>query len=152
MRCLAVLPALVAIFTIPAAFCAAEPLPATPPPSAQLVAEFTVQDLTRSRAFYEALGFRVTHEEKTFLELQWTDGHKLFLSQSKTTAPNGGKPVINLRIGVAKVDEHWAKAQELKVRIVTPIGDRIYGERDFLIADPDGFGLRFASLLPKGHW
>jgi hypothetical protein len=50
------------------------------------------------------------------------------------------------------VDDLWTKAQELKARVITPIGDRFYGERDFLIADPDGFGLRFASLLPTGRW
>jgi hypothetical protein len=32
-------------------------------------------------------------------------------------------------------------------RVVSPIGDRYYGLRDFTIADPDGFGLRFASWL-----
>jgi uncharacterized glyoxalase superfamily protein PhnB len=131
---------------------AAEEQPATPPASAQLVAEFTVKDLARSRAFYEALGFKTTHVEKTFLELQWIDGHKLFLSESKDAPAQSGKPTINIRIGVAKADEHWKKAQVLKARVITPIGDRFYGERDFLIADPDGFGLRFSSLLPKGHW
>jgi hypothetical protein len=30
---------------------------------------------------------------------------------------------------------------------VTAIGDRYYGLRDFTIADPDGFGVRFASPL-----
>jgi uncharacterized glyoxalase superfamily protein PhnB len=132
----------------------AEAPPTVPPPSAQLVAEFTVRDLARSRAFYEALGFRVAHEEKTFLELQWIDGHKLFLSQAKAPGPVAakGQPSVNIRIGVAKADDYWNKAQEIKAAIVTPIGDRFYGERDFLITDPDGFGLRFASLLPKGHW
>ena len=146
---------LVSVVTLGLSLCAvsswAEP-PPTPPANAQLVAEFSVQDLEKSRAFYEALGFRVAHTEKTFLELQWSDGHKLFLTQSKDAKPNSGKPTINIRIGVAKVDEHWKKAQDLKARVITPIGDRFYGERDFLIADPDGFGLRFASLLPNGHW
>lgn len=123
----------------------------TPPPSAQLVAEFSVKDLAASRAFYEKLGFRVAHAEKTFLELRWLDGHKLFLSQSGSGArPN--KPTVNLRVGVADVDQYWNRASAMRAQIVTPIGDRFYGERDFLIADPDGFGLRFASLLPKGHW
>jgi len=126
--------------------------PPIPPALAQLVAEFSVRDLAKSRAFYEALGFKVTHTEKTFLELQWVDGHKLFLSESKDAKPVPEKPVINIRIGVAKVDDHWTKVQELKARVITPIGDRFYGERDFLIVDPDGFGLRFSSLLEKGHW
>jgi NAD(P)H-dependent FMN reductase len=34
--------------------------------------------------------------------------------------------------------------------VVSPIADRYYGLRDFTIADPDGFGVRFASTLEKG--
>jgi uncharacterized glyoxalase superfamily protein PhnB len=126
--------------------------PSTPPAAAQLVAEFSVRDLAQSRGFYEALGFKVTHVEKTFLELQWSDGHKLFLSETKDAGPVPAKPMINIRIGVAKVDDHWKKVQDLKVKVIAPVGDRFYGERDFLIVDPDGFGLRFSSLLEKGHW
>jgi hypothetical protein len=29
-----------------------------------------------------------------------------------------------------------------------PVSDRYYGLRDFTIADPDGFGIRFATVLP----
>jgi len=49
---------------------------------------------------------------------------------------------------VPDVDACWAKAQELGVEVVLPIADRYYGLRDFTIADPDGFGIRFASALP----
>jgi hypothetical protein len=30
---------------------------------------------------------------------------------------------------------------------IVPIADRYYGLRDFMIADPEGFGIRFASAL-----
>jgi len=123
-----------------------------PPHSAQLAAEFSVRDLRASRAFYEQLGFRATHAEKTFVELQWIDGHKLFLSESAIRAKSAGKPTVNLRVGVQSADQYWARARAMNATVLTPIGDRFYGERDFLISDPDGFGLRFASLLPKGHW
>ena len=109
----------------------------TPPSSAQLVAEFSVRDLAKSRTFYEGLGFKVAHVEKTFLELRWVDGHKLFLSQSGTGSARSAKPTVNLRVGVANADEYWNRARALNARIVTPIGDRFYGERDFLITDPD---------------
>jgi catechol 2,3-dioxygenase-like lactoylglutathione lyase family enzyme len=126
--------------------------PSIPPLGSQLVAEFSVSDLAKSRAFYEGLGFKVSHQEKSFLELQWIDGHKLFLSQIPAAGAPPAKPTVNLRVGVANADEYWKRAEAMQARVVTPIGDRFYGERDFLIADPDGFGLRFASLLPKGHW
>ena len=128
------------------------PASATPAHDAQLVAEFSVTNLAASRAFYEGLGFKTAHAEKTFLEMRWIDGHKLFLSESGGGSARPNKPTVNLRIGVSNVDEYWKRAQTMQARVVTPIGDRFYGERDFLIADPDGFGLRFASLLPAGHW
>jgi hypothetical protein len=34
--------------------------------------------------------------------------------------------------------------------MIIPLADRYYGLRDFAIADPDGFGVRFATVLPKG--
>jgi len=40
-----------------------------------------------------------------------------------------------------------AQAMEMGTRIVQSIGNRAYGLRDFTLSDPDGFGVRFASLL-----
>jgi len=48
---------------------------------------------------------------------------------------------------VSNVDDHWRLANEIGARIIVPIADRYYGLRDFTIADPDGFGVRFASVL-----
>jgi catechol 2,3-dioxygenase-like lactoylglutathione lyase family enzyme len=121
----------VVLFTLCGALRIEAKEPATPPANAQLVAEFSVRDLAKSRAFYEALGFKVTHTEKTFLELQWSDGHKLFISESKDAGPVPEKPVINIRIGVEKVDDHWKKAQELKAKVIAPVGDRFYGNGTF---------------------
>ena len=53
----------------------------------------------------------------------------------------------NLRIMVADVNEHWERVQGSGARVLKPIGDRYYGLRDFTIADPDGFTVRFATRL-----
>jgi uncharacterized glyoxalase superfamily protein PhnB len=50
---------------------------------------------------------------------------------------------------VPDVDRYWKLANDMRARVVVPIGDRYYGLRDFTIADPDGFGVRFASDLPS---
>jgi uncharacterized glyoxalase superfamily protein PhnB len=49
---------------------------------------------------------------------------------------------------VPDVDRYWKLAADMSARVVVPIADRYYGLRDFTIADPDGFGIRFASRLP----
>jgi uncharacterized glyoxalase superfamily protein PhnB len=50
---------------------------------------------------------------------------------------------------VPNVDDRWRVANEIGAQIVVPVGDRYYGLRDFTLADPDGFGVRFASMLPS---
>lgn len=60
--------------------------------------------------------------------------------------PGGG---IHVRIVVDDVDAVYARAKERGVPIVNEIGDRDYGLRDFILRDPHGFHLRFASPLRR---
>lgn len=48
---------------------------------------------------------------------------------------------------VPNVDDYWKLVGEIGAPVVVPIADRYYGLRDFIIADPDGFGICFASPL-----
>ena len=61
--------------------------------------------------------------------------------------PRPAFPLANVRVMVANVDHYWTLANEIGADISVPIADRHYGLRDFTIADPDGFGIRFASAL-----
>jgi uncharacterized glyoxalase superfamily protein PhnB len=54
-------------------------------------------------------------------------------------------PLANIRIMVPNVDDYWKLVKEMGAQIVIPIADRYYGLRDFIISDPDGFGVRFAT-------
>jgi catechol 2,3-dioxygenase-like lactoylglutathione lyase family enzyme len=120
----------------------------------QLVAEIFVRDIRRSTEFYRSLGFQLLRDGGDFVELTWED-HRLFLAElsavrgvsAAALGPPSEFPVANVRVMVSDVDARWTRANELGARVVIPIGDRYYGLRDFTIADPDGFGVRFASLL-----
>jgi uncharacterized glyoxalase superfamily protein PhnB len=48
---------------------------------------------------------------------------------------------------VPDVGAWWRRATGRGARVLAPIADRDYGLRDFTIADPDGFGLRFATRI-----
>jgi len=123
-------------------------------PIEQLVTEIVVRDIRRSTSFYRQLGFSLLRDGGDFVELTWED-HRLFLAEA--SAFQGVHPVevgnpprfplANIRVMVPDVDGHWQRAKASGARIIVPIGDRYYGLRDFTIADPDGFGVRFASLL-----
>ena len=122
-------------------------------PTEQLVTEIVVRDIRRSTAFYRRLGFALLRDGGDFVELTWED-HRLFLAEPSAfhgvaAEPAGPPrfPVANVRVMVPRVDDLWRVANEIGARIVVPIGDRYYGLRDFTIADPDGFGVRFASIL-----
>ena len=123
-------------------------------PTEQLVTEIVVRDIQRSTRFYRLLGFELLRDGGDFVELTWED-HRLFLAQLSAFHEVGHPelpeppqfPVANVRVMVPDVDEYWRRANEIGARIIVPIADRYYGLRDFTIADPDGFGVRFASAL-----
>ena len=120
----------------------------------QLVTEIVVRDIRVSTAFYRRLGFELLRDGGDFVELTWED-HRLFLAEFSAfrdvqgwTPPSPVSfPVANVRVMVPDVDECWKLANTIGARVVIPIADRYYGLRDFTVADPDGFGVRFASLL-----
>lgn len=120
----------------------------------QLVTEILVRDIKRSTAFYRSLGFELLRDDGDFVELTWED-HCLFLAELSAfpevpVAPGSSPPVFpaaNVRVMVPDVDRLWALANELGAAVLIPVDDRYYGLRDFTITDPDGFGVRFASLL-----
>jgi|SRR6266446_6535228 len=110
-------------------------------PTEQLVTEIVVRDMQR---------------DGDFVELTW-ENHRLFLAvlsafhdvpQIELSVPPRF-PRVNVRVMVPDVDHYWKLANEIGAQIVVPIADRYYGLRDFIIADPDGFGVRFASMLQR---
>jgi catechol 2,3-dioxygenase-like lactoylglutathione lyase family enzyme len=122
-------------------------------PTDQLVTEIVVRDIRRSVEFYSRLGFALLRDGGDFVELTWED-HRLFLAELSAFRDARGAavatpppfPPANVRVMVPNVDEYWKLVNAIGARIIVPVGDRYYGLRDFTIADPDGFGVRFASV------
>jgi catechol 2,3-dioxygenase-like lactoylglutathione lyase family enzyme len=125
-------------------------------PTEQLVTEILVRDIKRSTHFYARLGFQLLRDGGDFVELTW-ENHRLFLAE--LSAFREIKPVdlqqrpafppANVRVMVPNVDHYWKLANEIGAAVIVPIGNRYYGLRDFTIADPDGFGVRFATTLDE---
>ena len=123
-------------------------------PVEQLVTEILVRNIESSTRFYLSLGFKLLRDGGDFVELTWED-HRLFLAEISAFHEAGAVepslppkfPPANLRVMVPNVDDCWKRANEIGAAIVIPIENRYYGLRDFIIADPDGFGIRFATTL-----
>jgi catechol 2,3-dioxygenase-like lactoylglutathione lyase family enzyme len=126
----------------------------------QLVTEIVVKDIQRSTKFYRELGFEILRNAGDFVELTWED-HQLYIAElsayhdiasDDVKLPEPPKfPLANIRIMVPNVDDYWKLVKEMEAQIVIPIADRYYGLRDFIIFDPDGFGVRFATSFSQSN-
>ena len=114
---------------------------------AQGVVEVVGPDLERLLDFYLSIGFVLLRRSGPFAVVHW-HGQRLFLAEGPDapTVPRW----INLRIMVDDVDAVWKHVLALGIAPVHPIDDRDYGLRDFKIADPSGFEIRFAQAIESG--
>ena len=123
--------------------------------------EIFVSDVERSIAFYEALGLHVNRRWGGWVQL--AKGDSTLTLQGDTHAvqgphyftPNiGRRPLgtgVEIAFEVEDVDAVYAAAQANGVDIVKAIQDRDWKARDFRIADPDGYFIRFTTPLHAEH-
>lgn len=119
--------------------------------------ELHVADVERSLAFYEALGFRVERRWEDWIRLDrdgadlvlfgdaYVRGHEHYFTPHIDRAPRGVG--VEIVIEVDDVDAVLAAAIAAGLDIVKPMQDRPWKARDFRLADPDGYFLRFTSPL-----
>jgi catechol 2,3-dioxygenase-like lactoylglutathione lyase family enzyme len=126
---------------------------------APLAVELFVPDVREAVDFYTRnLGFRLHRAEPpppevpVFALTSRGTAVIMFMSDAyyaggrDALAPGRGEGV-DIRIMVNDVDAVDAMAREAGMVLLRPIGDRDYGLRDFIVRDPFGFRLRFASPL-----
>ena len=132
--------------------------------NARLTPELEVENLDTSLAFYTGvIGWRVLYarpeERFAFLELE---GANLMLEEAAGPGRRfHGAPLehpfgrgVNFQIQVANVDEIHARVLAAQAPVVLPMEERWYrrtdhetGNRQFVVADPDGYRLRFFTDL-----
>lgn len=132
----------------------------TPP----LVPELDVADLEASLAVYvELFGFRVLarRPEEAFayldlegahLMLELADGPGRRFRTAPLERPYGRG--VNFQIKITDVDAVYRRVHASALTVIAPIEERWYrqddierGARQFVVADPDGYLLRFFSDL-----
>lgn len=70
-------------------------------------------------------------------------GHELFAGRNTSSAPSG----VVLTVPVDDVDDAYERAKTLGADIAAEIRDEEYGQRHFLVADPNGLVLNVMSPL-----
>jgi catechol 2,3-dioxygenase-like lactoylglutathione lyase family enzyme len=134
--------------------------------SPSLVPELDVTDLERSLAIYvDVLGFRrqFIRPEERFAYLIREDVHLMLEEAGGPGRRFHAAPLefplgrgMNLQIKVADVDALYADVRRSGLIIHIPLEERWYrqdqaeaGNRQFVVADPDGYLLRFFSNLGR---
>ncbi|MDD5750060.1 MAG: VOC family protein [Candidatus Pacebacteria bacterium] len=127
----------------------------------KLIPELSVSDFEKSLRFYkELLGFRVEYsrEESKFAFLSF-NGSQIMIEQTKSGWLTGelGYPFgrgVNFQIEVKSIKPLLSllKANDYPVFIEPQDnwyrqGDRLLGNKEFLVKDPDGYLLRFFENL-----
>jgi len=123
------------------------------PAQHQLVLEIYVSSLDRSISFYSSVGFRTDWiVPDVFAQLSW-DTNILFLKVKDDLQP--GRAGLqdhhgpgNIRIMIPDVDAKYEECKRLGSFVEQEIADRKFVLRDFIVRDPDGFGVRFGTFLP----
>ena len=78
--------------------------------------------------------------------MRWESSY-IFLDQRNQVASTLDLPVANVRVVVNHIDVLWEQVQAANMRVIDMLTTQTYGLRDFTIADPDGFGVRFAQII-----
>jgi catechol 2,3-dioxygenase-like lactoylglutathione lyase family enzyme len=121
---------------------------------APVAPEFFVPDVAEAvRLYTEKLGFTLLRADyPTFAILALGNAVIMFASEAVYAGPRselqrrGGG--IDIRIMVPDADTVRERVRAAGLDVVHEIADRDYGLRDFIVRDPNGFRIRFASI-PK---
>ncbi|TLP69537.1 VOC family protein [Pseudomonas nitroreducens] len=129
-----------------------------------LVPELIVADLTKSLHFYcEVLGFAIEYQrrEDDFAFLSFGDSQLMLEQDWHSDSPWSVRPLdpplgrgINFSIRCPDIQALVSSLNEARISLRKPVEERwyrqdeqLYGERNFLVQDPDGYLLRFAQSL-----
>ena len=128
------------------------------------IPELSVSNLENSLKFYKTLGFKVEYErpenkfvflsmrEIQFMLQEISDNDKWNLAPLTYPFGNG----INFQLEVSSVDLIYSKLKESGYDIAFEIeknwyrqDDKLLGNKEFLVQDPDGYLLRFSEKKKK---
>jgi catechol 2,3-dioxygenase-like lactoylglutathione lyase family enzyme len=111
--------------------------------------QFLVDDLERSVAYYEKLGFIFGEPWDGFYAIGELDGLELHLKE----APKHEAARLHRRenehldaaAGVDGIEEFYAQCMANGVKIIRPLAATAWGTKDFYIEDPDGYIVCFGG-------
>jgi catechol 2,3-dioxygenase-like lactoylglutathione lyase family enzyme len=114
-----------------------------------LAPQFLVDDLARSIAYYERLGFTFGEPWRGFYAIGVRDGLELHLKEPpKNDAERQHRREhehLDAAAGVDGIEAFYAQCVANDVTIVRPLAVTAWGTKDFYIEDPDGYIIAFGG-------
>lgn len=117
--------------------------------------QFLVDDLARSIAYYQKLGFTFGESWQGFYAIGMRDGLELHLKEAPR---NVGERQhrrehehLDAAGGVDGIEEFYAQCVANGVSILRPLTETPWGTKDFYIEDPDGYIIAFGGCPSDGQ-
>jgi catechol 2,3-dioxygenase-like lactoylglutathione lyase family enzyme len=111
--------------------------------------QFLVDDLARSIAYYEKLGFTFGEPWDGFYAIGQVDGLELHLKEApKYDAERQHRREqqhLDAAAGVDGIEAFYARCTANGARIVRPLTATEWGTMDFYVEDPDGYIVSFGG-------
>ena len=111
--------------------------------------QFLVDDLARSIAFYEKLGFAFGEPWEGFYAIGRVNGLELHLKEAPKDEPERRARRENEHLdaaaGVNGIEAFYRQCVANGVRILKPLTPTAWGTKDFYVEDPDGYILSFGG-------
>ena len=115
--------------------------------------QFLVDDLARSIAYYEKLGFKFRDPWEGFYAIGLLDGLELHLKEAPKSHAERQYRRENEHLdaagGVDGIEAFFARCTANGVRILKPLAPTEWGTLDFYIEDPDGYVVSFGGTPSK---
>lgn len=114
-----------------------------------LAPQLLVDDLARSIAFYQKLGFAFGEPWEGFYAIGTRDGLELHLKEEPKDQPERGyrrgHEHLDAAAGVDGIEAFYEQCVSSGVKILKPLTPTNWGTQDFYVEDPDGNILCFGG-------
>ena len=114
-----------------------------------LAPQFLVDDLARSIAYYQRLGFTFGEPWEGFYAIGVRDGLELHLKEAPKSESERqyrrANEHLDAAAGVDGIEAFYAQCVADGAKILKPLAATAWGTKDFYIEDPDGYIISFGG-------
>jgi catechol 2,3-dioxygenase-like lactoylglutathione lyase family enzyme len=111
-----------------------------------------VDDVDEAVAFYRALlELPVAADVGWYVEIGEPHVTLAFVERGHATVPTGcdvQRGGVLVSVVVDDVDTVWSRAERLAMTVALPCRDEAFGQRHFMVIDPDGFVVDVIERIP----